>query len=913
VNPTSITQPQDLSRTRDTHADQRVDPFLLPPDTPFRFGLLILAILSTSLFAYQMLFLVAHDDEFVETYLRCGPDPLVAQSAEASTAARAAAVLCRQGFDRSEARWMLAGVALLAVVSVGFLFAVPWLRSRRHTYVLVDDRETPEIATPLRDLAGRAGTPGVDFLLDPFDPRTSAFTFGRPGRRRVVLRGGLVTLLVTDRPAFEAIVLHELGHVRNRDIDQTYVSLTTFAAFVLVAVLPFAAVLRGGLPVWPMLWRFAVLTLIVYLLFAALLRSRERYADARTRQWTEGDALAGVLGRAGQHPRRLLAGLMALHPAPHTRAQALADPKPLFRLTFVDALAVGLVASLALPQLVFLVGLITGGSLASAAWAAIPVAPLVAGFLTVGIWRQRYLEAYAGAVRRRVWPLGVGLGIGVALGPTLSINATGDTYGSSLVQSLVWHLAWAAIVTVVVAPVASWMASGAAGTATRHAQHADVGSRRILVPCLVATGLVAWVTGYLLYRLYHVRLFAMTLPAGYDLSETGGHVLDMTRGLLDPSVLWSWPDIAAFAAVLCLPWVAAGIRRQSAMRAAAAGSLVLIALPSLVFLSVYYARELPLEERWPVAFSANMDLFWLFAAAPVICALAAGTAAAMLRQRSLAGATVAVGFAAGFAFALLALLRPARSCVAWISAIPFSNDASPTSRCPSFSTGSYLGDLLPYVLAGAFSATIIAAPSLAAAGRALRTHTARLSPVRRRVISGALVLVLLVAAVVCVRLAADRAVDRATAASAHQQPVDIGAEGLVKGTGYTVRLVPGWVDITQQVAPLNLSIDRVLTYTDADGAVLAQILIYHVQDSPGAREKVRGDNSLRPQESADIDGEAAVQWTTPDRPKELHVEVVTEHGPHQYVIELHGDPQEMGAWARQHFADLMRSWKWETN
>jgi Zn-dependent protease with chaperone function len=38
-------------------------------------------------------------------------------------------------------------------------------------------------------------------------------------------------------------VLHELGHITNRDIDQTYLAVAIWQAFVVTALLPIAGLL----------------------------------------------------------------------------------------------------------------------------------------------------------------------------------------------------------------------------------------------------------------------------------------------------------------------------------------------------------------------------------------------------------------------------------------------------------------------------------------------------------------------------------------------------------------------------------------------------------------------------------------------------------------------------------------------
>lgn len=43
----------------------------------------------------------------------------------------------------------------------------------------------------------------------------------------------------TDPSAFRAVMLHELAHLRNRDVDKTYFTIGIWRAFVVVALIPF--------------------------------------------------------------------------------------------------------------------------------------------------------------------------------------------------------------------------------------------------------------------------------------------------------------------------------------------------------------------------------------------------------------------------------------------------------------------------------------------------------------------------------------------------------------------------------------------------------------------------------------------------------------------------------------------------
>lgn len=51
-------------------------------------------------------------------------------------------------------------------------------------------------------------------------------------------------MTATRQPAaFEAVILHELAHIRNKDVNQTYLAIAIWRAFVLAALLPLAGLL----------------------------------------------------------------------------------------------------------------------------------------------------------------------------------------------------------------------------------------------------------------------------------------------------------------------------------------------------------------------------------------------------------------------------------------------------------------------------------------------------------------------------------------------------------------------------------------------------------------------------------------------------------------------------------------------
>ena len=113
----------------------RLNPFVFPSDTTFRFALLVVAVLGANLYVWNWLWIALGSDgqavaagyEFcVRTYGTAGDiegvDPvLFAAASDAFTA-------CVQEVNRPLAWWMIGGTALLLVVATLILLALPrWI------------------------------------------------------------------------------------------------------------------------------------------------------------------------------------------------------------------------------------------------------------------------------------------------------------------------------------------------------------------------------------------------------------------------------------------------------------------------------------------------------------------------------------------------------------------------------------------------------------------------------------------------------------------------------------------------------------------------------------------------------------------------------------------------------------------
>jgi Zn-dependent protease with chaperone function len=381
---------------RDGSAGARVSVFALPAKTSFRFALLIVAVLTSSGMVYEAIYFATPRGAALAALVRvCQARALAThpQGYSAYAAALARARACRAGGERVEGLWALLGIGVLAVLAGAMYWAQPWWYRRHRRLVPLTSEEAPKVIERLEQLREQAGVGPVTWLQQPLNFAPSAFAFGRVRRRIVAVSGGAVVSQARQPVVFDAIVVHELGHIRNRDIDQTYLAVAVWWAFVVAALLPMAGLLISGKlsPPAPLIWRAVVLALLVYLLRNSILRSREFGADARVAELDPDTRLGQVL--AGQPPRRgrRIWHMGWLHPSGRDRAAALLDPAPVYRCGFWDGLAIGLVAAM---------GAEAGRDLAERFLTPSPGTDLIPAFifalfsgaaLTVAMWRMRLL------------------------------------------------------------------------------------------------------------------------------------------------------------------------------------------------------------------------------------------------------------------------------------------------------------------------------------------------------------------------------------------------------------------------------------------------------------------------------------------------------------------------------------------
>jgi Zn-dependent protease with chaperone function len=452
-----------------------------PSGTTLRFGTLVALALATTWFVAGSYASTWPADSFLEdASCQVRADLYLTSTSDVDPDESKWAVYreCMSGLFLPRIGWLVGGVVLLLLVAAAIYVVRPRWRVRRSRLELLDHESHPalwaKLEGPLGELVTRAGLARApEFRLDPYSTRAGGVAFGTRGKPVVCLDAGLVALLDRDRAGFDAVVLHELAHVRNGDVATTYATLSVWRAVLVVVLLPYLVFSLNPLFGWGLpnldspitaglLVRVFLLVLLVYAARTAVLRSRERYADALVALWTDDTDPYRTL-RAEPVRHRVLRWI-AIHPTRVAREAAMSDPKSLLRNGFGEALLSGLAIQLAWSHLVAGlsgIGWYHEGNesffVMRAVW-SVAVASLVC---VIALRGAAYLRA-GGTGRWTFVRPGLGLGLGAVLGLELDLSRAGT-----------WMLrdgfaALGAVVLVLVAAfVCSWAGLVAVGLADR--------------------------------------------------------------------------------------------------------------------------------------------------------------------------------------------------------------------------------------------------------------------------------------------------------------------------------------------------------------------------------------------------------------------------------------------------------------
>ena len=430
----------------------RLNPFAFPSDTAFRFGLLIAAVLGANLYVWQWIAITTRTDaEHVRETQAC----LAVLGTDAFTP-------CVNELYRYQVAWMVSGTLGLLAAAAALMIATPlWITRRRKLRPLARE-EAPAAVDRIAELAREQGIDPPRPFWNPLDASSGGLAFGHPGRYSIAIGGGLVVKQATDPAAFDAVLRHELAHIRNRDVGITYFTLSIWHAFLLVAVAPFLVTMADDGLAWSAAWRIAVLAAIVYLTRNAVLRAREVYADLRASVPDgPGGALRRVLASLPVPGDRLVDRLRRVHPLPSVRLARLDDTRPLFPLGAVVAFTAGVTSTIAYDSVASLLSTYFDDAFDLRFLAGLVLVPLAAGVVGVAVWREAFAAHAEGREPASPWADGLAFGAGFLVGPELALEGIVSREGTLLRNVLDTGFVWVAALLAGLALLLAWFRTSA--------------------------------------------------------------------------------------------------------------------------------------------------------------------------------------------------------------------------------------------------------------------------------------------------------------------------------------------------------------------------------------------------------------------------------------------------------------------
>ncbi|MFF4603485.1 M48 family metalloprotease [Streptomyces sp. NPDC001339] len=375
--------------------------------------------------------------------------------------------------------WLAAGGTVLVLVAAFALYWwLPAWKARQARLVPVASADpSGELAESLAALTQRAGlSRAPQFMVNRRALSASAVVFGRRGSYVVCLHAGLIARRITEPQMFTAVVLHELAHIRNRDVDVTYGTVALWRVFLLAVLLPYAIqqclvfgtvqlagsgspfVLQAAPAIARNVLLSAFLVALVHLARADILRSRELYADLDAVGWGASPAIWREEGRTPGTGGRLTVMTRAFtklwhtHPGWAERRRALDDPSALFTFSALQMFLVGAAAMVLadlLPMGMF--GLHGRTADAAAGWLT---AALVTAVTGIALWRGAVHAVATGRRAPSGLRAGSWLGLGMVVGEVM-LYRTGVHHWVAPYPELLLVLAFGAAVTT------CWTAQGA--------------------------------------------------------------------------------------------------------------------------------------------------------------------------------------------------------------------------------------------------------------------------------------------------------------------------------------------------------------------------------------------------------------------------------------------------------------------
>lgn len=221
----------------------------------------------------------------------------------------------------------------------------------------------------IRKLSEESGIYPPDIYIAPHFT-SGAQAFGVSDHKSIRIDNGLRLMFFKNYEKFRSIILHELGHIANRDVSKTYMAQSVWKTVLFVFAVPttiivcaaflfkivkkfsggldtgeFKELLFQGLPaVIILLFSLAAFFIVVRLLLKSILRTREFYADWRAAVNGAKESLTSYFSENINKEKKSsgVKKLFSWHPSIKERIDCLNDPSVLFMLKYDLCFYVGL-------------------------------------------------------------------------------------------------------------------------------------------------------------------------------------------------------------------------------------------------------------------------------------------------------------------------------------------------------------------------------------------------------------------------------------------------------------------------------------------------------------------------------------------------------------------------------------------
>lgn len=556
----------------------RLNPFPFPSDTSLRFGLLIIFVLCGSFSLYGDLWWIFHASEH-QASRACASeissrifklakvlDPQSQNAMNGFAEETMRAVSYCSALLRPQANWQIGGVLLTVSLAIGIYWFFPSWKIWRERLQPLGTEDLPGLADELKGLCQTAElSPYPLFVWNPLKLDLPS-VFGRRGQYYVTLSGAFITrFFYTDRAAFRAIILHELAHLRNADVDKTYFTIAASCAFVTVALVPSAACL-----LWPglslglildILFQISSSTVLVVLTGLAVLRVREYYADVRASVW---DGTSVNLNRVLAALPPCKAGrwrqFFHFHPDSTERQQTLKDTYSLFRLSFWDAFGIGIAAWVATDTVQGIVFVIFTPDVSQLLQSfnllylvvlfGIPLCfmTMAVGAVGIAVWRGTFAALTRGQRTSDPGRLGFALALGyVYCNGAVVVAAIADkSLTSDVVASMVaLKVFGAALLLISHFLIFKWLAAAVSAWLEVILQ-SDSPRPALIISIAIAIGLVVAWGGMAVWAPILYLLYINQISVGWDVSIYLHALIWGPAVCLSSVMLWAFPLAAWF-------------------------------------------------------------------------------------------------------------------------------------------------------------------------------------------------------------------------------------------------------------------------------------------------------------------------------------------------------------------------------